>query len=113
MAASLRVSSRSQQYGSSRVAPNGAVTTCGLRATSGGRGTALSEAWLGVVISSRVARRKGVRMASVCQLVPQELVGQRPQVRLLGVGGTGAVAAFGVLVVAHVLVGRQHLRRYL
>src|SRR3546814_3412916 len=35
------------------------------------------------------------------QLVPEERVVQRPHVRRLLVGGAGAVAAFGVFVVAH------------
>src|SRR3546814_7259725 len=47
------------------------------------------------------------------QLVPEERVVQRPHVRRLLVGGAGAVAAFGVFVVAHVLVGGEHLGRHL
>src|SRR3546814_3301925 len=47
------------------------------------------------------------------QLVPEERVVQRPHVRGLLVGGAGAVAAFGVLVVAHVLVGGEHPGRHL
>src|SRR5690606_17486627 len=47
------------------------------------------------------------------QLVPEEAVGQRPHVRALRIGGAGTVAAFGVLVVADVLAGVEHLRRHL
>src|SRR5690606_41912187 len=47
------------------------------------------------------------------QFVPEERVVQRPHVRRLLVGGCGAVAAFGVLVVAHVLAGGEHLRGHL
>jgi hypothetical protein len=51
--------------------------------------------------------------SSPCQLLPQEAVRQRVHVCRLGIVRRAAMATLDVLVVAHVLSGRFHLRHHL
>src|SRR5690606_22499649 len=116
-----------------RSAPCGARTTWGRFSTSGGVGSAAcAVGWervmrIVVAISSAVfivglpggaLAVPGLRPGDggglpARELLPEEGQVQRVHVRGLAVVRGAAVAAFDVLVVAHVLTGLEHLRHHL